>query len=118
MKKFWAKKIIGFIVLAIALTALLGYIVMSLWNCVLVAVLHLSVITFWQALGILILSKILFGGFKGRWGGGPRSHKWKKEMQEKWHTMTPEEREKIKQEWRNRCRTWRKPDSDNTAGAE
>ncbi len=111
MKKFWLKKIIGFIVLAVVITAVLGYVVMSLWNCVLVAVLHVSVISFWQALGILVLSKILFGGFKGKWGGARNSH-WGKEMREKWNTMTPEERENLKQEWRNRCRSWRKNDDN------
>ena len=116
-KKFWFKKIIGFTILAIAITSLLGFIVMSLWNSILVAVLHVSLINFWQALGILILSKILFGGFKGRWGGH-RGGGWKHELHEKWHTMTPEEREKIKQEWRSRYRVWGKPDTEQNAGAE
>jgi hypothetical protein len=115
-QRFWAKKIIGFIILALAATALLSFIVMSLWNNVLALVLHISTVTFWQALGILVLSKILFGGFKGGWRGG-RGHHWKKEIQEKWHNMSPEEREKIKTEWRNRCRVWGKRDND-TAGAE
>jgi hypothetical protein len=115
-RKFWAKKIIGFIILAFAITALLSFIVMNLWNCTLVAVLHVSTISFWQALSILVLSKILFGGIKGGWGR--RGGHWKKEMQEKWHTMTPEEREKIKQEWRTRCRVWKKTDPEQNAGAE
>ncbi len=115
-QRFWAKKIIGFIILAFAVTALLSFIVMSLWNNVLALVLHISTVTFWQALGILVLSKILFGGFKGGWGRG-RGHHWKKEMQEKWHNMSAEDREKIKQEWRSRCRVWGKREND-TAGAE
>ena len=108
-KKFWIKKIVGFTVLAIVMAAVLSFVVMSLWNNILAVVQHISVITFWQALGILVLSKILFGGFKdgcGRHNGGH----WKKDMQEKWHGMTSEEREKIKQEWRNRCRVWKKVD--------
>ena len=113
-KKFWIKKIIGFTILAIAATALLGFVVMGLWNNVLAVVLNIPVITFWQALGILVLSKILFGGFKGSCGGHRGGH-WKKEIQEKWHTMTPEEREKIKQEWRNRCRVWKKTDTEPNA---
>lgn len=108
--KFWIRKIIGFIILAIVATTLLGYIVMSLWNNILVAVLNVTVISFWQALGILVLSKILFGGFHCGSGWGRRhSAGWGKELHEKWHTMTPEEKEKIKQEWRNRCRMWRNP---------
>ena len=109
--RFWVKKIVGFIILALAATALVSFVVMSLWNNILAGVLHISVITFWQALGILVLSKILFGGFKGGWGSHRGGH-WKKEMQEKWQGMTPEEREKIKQEWRNRCRIWKKPDAE------
>lgn len=117
-KKFWIKKIIGFTLLAIAAVALLGYVVMSLWNCVLVPVLGVSLITFWQAVGLFILGKILFGGFHGGRCGCGRGGHWKNEMKEKWHNMTPEEREKIKQEWRNRCRVWGKKDPDPTAGAE
>ena len=77
-----------------------GGAVMLLWNNVLAGVLHISTINFWQALGILVLSKILFGGFRGaHW----RRHQWKQGMMERWNTMTPEEREKFKQEWGNRC---------------
>src|ERR1700741_3043838 len=108
-QRFWAKKIIGFIILAFAVTALLSFVVMGLWNNILAVVLHISTVTFWQALGILVLSKILFGGFKGGWRGGRGGH-WRKEWQEKWEAkmqgMSPEEREKIKQEWRNRCHVW------------
>ncbi len=75
---------------------------MGLWNAILPAVLGVKAITFGQALGILLLSKILFGGFGGGWRGG-RSHEWKKNMKEKWETMTPEQREQFKAEWKNRC---------------
>jgi Ca2+/H+ antiporter, TMEM165/GDT1 family len=77
-----------------------GGIVMLLWNNVLAVVLHISTIRFWQAVGILILSKILFGGFRGAHFG---RHQWKQKMQQRWEGMTPEEREKFKQEWGNRC---------------
>ncbi len=117
-KKFWAKKIAGFIVLAIAMTALLSYVVMLLWNTVLTAVItSVSVISFWQALGLLILSKILFGGFKGGWGNHRSSH-WKQEMKEKWQGMTAEEREKVKEEWRSRCNMWKRNATEQSAGAE
>lgn len=111
-KKFWLSKIIGFIICVAAVAALLGYVVMLLWNCVMVDVLHVQPLSYWQAFGLLVLCKILFGGIKGfgRRGG---HHGWKKEIQEKWHHMTPEEREKIKEEWRNRCRVWGKKDESN-----
>ncbi len=113
-KKFWIKKCIGFAVLAIAFAALLGYVVMRLWNGVLVDVTSVKIITYPQAIGILVLSKILFGGFKKGWGG--RSHEWKQNLKEKWQNMDPEEREKFKKDWRNRCRTWGR-DNDK-AGTE
>ena len=109
-KKFWAKKIIGGAVCIVAIGALLTWVVMSLWNCVLVAVLGVKLITFWQALGILVLSKILFGGFRKGSGWGGR-HKWSNEMKEKWQNMTPEEREKFKSEWKNKCQTWGRRDN-------
>jgi len=99
-------KIAMMIVLGIAAVVLFGFIVMGLWNAILVPVLGIGAVSFWQALGILVLSKILFGGFKGRgggWGGPPG---WKHEMREKWQHMTPEEREQVKQQWRDRCKSW------------
>lgn len=103
-KQFWIKKIIGFAVCFVAIAAALTWVVMSLWNGILVEVLSVKTITFWQAGGILVLSKILFGGFKGK-GGGPGGH-WNKEMRSKWKTMTPEEKDAFREEWRNKCRTW------------
>jgi len=83
----------------LVLTAL-GFIVMLLWNAILPDVVNAKTINFWQALGLLVLSKILFGGF-GNWGHKKRI--MHERMHEKWHRMTPEEREKFKEEWRNRC---------------
>lgn len=103
MKKFWIKK--GLMFLSIFIIAILafGLLVMGLWNAILPAVLGVKAITFIQALGILLLSKILFGGFKGGCGRGRhRNGKWMA-MKEKFSTMTPEEREKFKSEWKNRC---------------
>lgn len=109
-KNFWAKKIAGFIAMGVVFGALLGWIVMTLWNSVLTTVVNVPLIGFWQALGLLVLCKILFGGVGGgRWGGG-RGKYWNKEMREKWQGMTPEEREKVKEEWRSRCSMWRKQD--------
>ena len=44
---------------------LIGLVVMKLWNAILPPVIGLYEITYWQAVGILILSRILFGGFSG-----------------------------------------------------
>jgi hypothetical protein len=99
MKRFWIRRIAGFIALAIAGAFVFGGVVMLLWNALLPALFHLPVIGFWQALGLLLLTKILFGGFRG---GGPRGH-FKDKMKQKWMNMTPEQKEKFKQEWGRRC---------------
>jgi Ca2+/H+ antiporter, TMEM165/GDT1 family len=97
-KKFWYKRII-FIPIAIVLFGLAaGFIVMFLWNSILPGVIGVHTITFWQAAGILVLSKILFGGFHGK-GGHHRFHGHSREMRERWMQLTPEEREKLRNRW-------------------
>jgi hypothetical protein len=86
-----------------AFLSVTSYVVMQLWNNLLPEILHAGVITFWQAMGIFILSKILFGfgGRGGKFGGGAP---WAKgRMAEKFRNMTPEEREKFKQQMSERC---------------
>jgi Ca2+/H+ antiporter, TMEM165/GDT1 family len=114
---FWFRKAIKILFIAAAALMLFGFIVMSLWNAILPAVIHVTPITFWQALGILLLSKILFGGFHGGWRGG-RGTQWKEKMKDKWINMTPEEKEKFKSEWSSRCAGWKKPSVSETHAAE
>lgn len=88
-KWFW------FVPLAILGGALLffigGEVVMQLWNWLLPPLFGWHLLTFWQALGLLVLCRVLFGGLGGH-GPGPRRH-WKGRCQK----MTPEEREKFRQ---------------------
>lgn len=115
MKKFWIKKGIMFLCFFIVAMLAFGLLVMGLWNAILPAVLGVKTITYLQALGILLLSKILFGGFKGGWRGGRRHQPRWIEMKEKFAGMTPEEREKFKTEWKNRCSgRWGKQPEDNS----
>jgi hypothetical protein len=100
MKKFWIKKGLMIVLMVIAATLVFGAVVMGLWNAILPAVLGVKAITFMQALGILLLSKILFGGFKGGRGGGGA---WKQRMKEKCEHMSPEQRDSFQAEWKNRC---------------
>jgi len=96
------KFILLFIVLAPVAVFVFGKVIMLLWNNILTPVLHVSEITFWQGLGILVLAKILFGSFGGRGGSG---HYYKKQRL-MWDTMTPEQKERFKEEWKNRSRSW------------
>ena len=99
MKPF--RRNIPFIIVMVLLAiTVVTTIVMLLWNAILPSLFHFPDITWPQALGLLILSKLLFGGFRG--GGGPRQH-WKNKMKQRWMNMQPEEREKFMQEWNRRC---------------
>jgi hypothetical protein len=76
-----------------------GELVLHLWNWLLPSLFGWREVTFWQALGILTLCRILFGGF-GSHGSG-RS-KFRRRMDERFGHMTPEERERFRQRMRER----------------
>jgi hypothetical protein len=97
----------------VAAVLLLGLIVMWLWNFIFPVALHTERITYWQAVGLLILCRILFFGFRrpyrnhrpGMWGGeGPH---WRR----KWMNMNDDERAKFREEWKKRCRPYDKDQS-------
>jgi hypothetical protein len=76
-----------------------GLIVKLLWNAILPAVIPaIHAVTYWQAVGILTLSKLLFG-FGGRPHGGDRQH-----FRNKMLNMSDEERAQFKAEWKEKCR--------------
>ncbi|HTS11092.1 MAG TPA: hypothetical protein VMH00_03150 [Candidatus Limnocylindrales bacterium] len=94
-------KFILFGVLFLVLFTVFTFLVMRLWNWLMPAIFGLHLITFWQALGILVLCRILFGGFRGR---GPRrgfNGGWRGRMSQRWERMTPEERERFRERMRN-----------------
>ena len=94
-KKFY---FIPFIILGVI--AILSAIVMLLWNNVLVDVVNVKQITYWQAAGLFILSKILFTSFRPgppggfRRGGPPWRHKLM--------NLSDEERDQFRKEWEQR----------------
>lgn len=93
MRRHWLRGL-RFVLFAALFLAVAGFVVMSLWNWLMPALFGWHFISFWQALGLLILSKILFGGF----GGRHRGHRhWHHRMMERWQHMTPEERETFRQ---------------------
>lgn len=106
-RSFWFRKVGAIILFGTIAVIVLGFVVMTLWNNVLTPVIHVSPITFGQALAIFLLCKILFGGFSGGGGWRGRRHMWSKDMREKWSHMTPEQKEQFKHEWKDRCNMWR-----------
>ncbi|WP_050466165.1 hypothetical protein [Herbaspirillum chlorophenolicum] len=84
----WLFKLCG---LALCVVVL-GGAVMLLWNLVVPPIFPgAAEIGFWRALGLLVLCRILFGGFRGRHGW----HEKKRRMRARWQAMTPEERERL-----------------------
>ena len=81
-----------------------GEVVRRLWNWLLPALFSVPEITFWQALGLLALCRILFGGFGMH---GPR-------RRGRWEYMTPEQRERFRQGMRGRWHT--DPPADGSMG--
>ena len=97
------KKLILIAPLAIAgiaiFMALGGELVKLLWNWLTPTLFGWRQITFWQAFGLLILCRILFGGpgVMRRTAGRTR-----RRVTERWEQMTPEERERYRQSFRGR----------------
>jgi hypothetical protein len=97
-----------------ALIGLGGWIVMQLWNWLAPALFGWKLIGFWQALGLLALCRILFGG----WGchSGQHGKPWESKRECK-GKLTPEEREKFRSEMRERWHGTEAPAAGNNRTA-
>ncbi len=100
-------------VLVIVAVLVFGFVVMSLWNWLMPALFGLKAIGFLQALGLLVLSWVLFGGLRGHhhWHG---MH-WRHRVFEHWAQMTPEEREQFREKMRSHWRHHGEPPSTKTS---
>ena len=94
-------RFILFLLFIFAVLVPLGFIIVALWNNILAVLFPIALINFWQALGIFLLARILFGGFPGkpRWAGR-RNRQEMEEMRNKWFNLSPEERKNFKQDMR------------------
>ncbi len=87
-------KAVKFALFAVVASVVLGFLVKSLWNALMPPIFGWHMITFWQGIGLFVLSKILFGGFHRH--GGRGGNRWRQRMKDRWEQMTPEEREKFR----------------------
>lgn len=102
-RRFHPLKVLFFIAVFIAIATALSWLVMYLWNTILVDVAGVKPLNFWKAAGLLVLSKILFGGFGRRkmpWRNSRGSH-WRN----KWMGMSEEERREAKSRWKEHCKS-------------
>src|SRR5262249_33286476 len=82
------------------MTALMVWVFSALWNGLMPEIFGLRTITYWQALGLIVLSWILFRGFRGPRMGG---RAWRYGMRRRWERMTPAEREEFVKGLNSRC---------------
>lgn len=119
MRHHWILRIVKGIAFFAVLVLALGFIVMFLWNGIIPNLFKGPSLTYWQAVGLLLLSHILLRGWAPwRCRGGWRYGRWRQRFEEKLAAMTPEEREKFKQEWRKRCRWYPEESKEKTLSSE
>jgi hypothetical protein len=91
---------IAIVIAVIVFIAVFSWVVMLLWNSLVPALFHGPALSYWQAFGVLLLSRILFGGIRGHRGHGHwRRHMWR----ERWESLTPEERARLRERFFERC---------------
>jgi len=102
MTPFTGKRKIFIAPMILLAIAAFSYITMLLWNSLMPEIFHLTTISFWQAAGLLVLTRLLFG-FNGPWGHhNHRAH----HLREKWANMNPQEREEFMQRLHEQRHCW------------
>lgn len=85
------RKIFAKVLLVVLIIALLGWIVMRLWNWIIPGlIVDAHLIDYPHAIGLLVLCRILFGGFRGH-GGCHKARQWRH-----WQQMTQDERDRLR----------------------
>lgn len=118
-KKRIVWKVFAILTMVVLCALLLGYGTMLLWNWLIPELFAGPVITFWQALGLLLLCKLLLGfphkHHEGGWAG--KKKKWREHWETRMGHMTPEEKERMKDQL-SRCMGgrwggWKSPREEN-----
>jgi hypothetical protein len=97
---------IGLGVLMIVTFLALVYVFQYIWNLTIPAVFGLKEITYSQALGLIVISRILIGGFGFRWANAGKQKFWNERVKMKMQHMSDEEREEFKRKLSQRCKDW------------
>lgn len=100
MRRYWMFRVGRFAAWGVVAVAVVGVVVMVLWNWLMPPLFGWAEIGYWQAVGLLVLSRLLVGGFRGGWHPGMH---WRHRMRERWNAMTPEERERFQAGLRRHC---------------
>lgn len=95
----WIWKGLAFAGFVLAALAVFSWVVMLLWNALLPSLFGVRPLHYLQAAGLLVLSRILLGGLRGHHGPWGRRG-WR----ERWQSLTPEERERLREKYGRHCR--------------
>ena len=110
----WLKKLAWMIPLMALAILFFGGVMMWLWNWLIPDIFNGPTITFWQAIGLLIMGRLLTG--LGGKGGSWTHHEKKKHWKEKWSSRSEEEKRALHEKYKNRCRTGWKPNNPESDG--
>jgi hypothetical protein len=105
--------------LAVVGYLILGFVTLLLWNWLVPSLFKGPVINYWESLGLLALSKILFWGFHKKspmHHHGPNPY-WKQRFQEKLSSLPQEEREAFKQKMKEKWCRWEKQGHDEKSAS-
>jgi hypothetical protein len=97
MRNFKLEWIVKAVLLGILFVVVIGFGTMWLWNTLAVGIFGLPVLTFWQTLGLMLLGRLLTGGFGKRGGGGWQRGKMM--LKERWRNMDDTERNEFMRNW-------------------
>ena len=104
-RKFWLLRGLRFFFFAALFVTAAVLITQALWNWLMPDLFRLPTIGLAQTLGLLMLSRILFGGFRGGRPGGwaHKRREWQQRMAGRMENLSPDAREKFRQQMQNRC---------------
>jgi hypothetical protein len=108
MRKRRIVKALAFLPIFLILFAGMIWAVFGLWNWLMPSIFGLHTVTYWQALGLMVLSWILFRGLRPRFDRDP----WGHGIRERWRKMTPAEREEFMKGLRSRFGGTSSPEAD------
>ncbi|WP_126546899.1 hypothetical protein [Hymenobacter amundsenii] len=105
-RSLWLLRGLKILLFGLLFVVLASYVTMRLWNWLLPELFRLPLISIWQALGLLVLSRILFGGWGGRGGRAKwarHRRQWKQQVESRLDCLSPEEKEKFRQKMEGIC---------------
>lgn len=99
-----------------AMFALFGLVVMKLWNWLMPAIFGLTAITFWQAIGLFVLARLLFSGFNGGKGRHNKHdrHDLKREKLRRFCREHRDEYMQSRKDWAEKLRGFKRGEESQT----